>query len=171
MTDDKKAPEAKEEVKSARQLEIEELRRVRTPAGAPTPNITFPKREGYERRVVCDRPGRLEELYKRGWRFVQEDTIEDPILSDLKISKRKGIDGRASQVVGSHKDGSPMVGYLMELPTELYTEDQAAKMEQLDALESGLRQGQDADGSGKAGQDGRYIPKHTGIKIDQKGRP
>jgi hypothetical protein len=165
MVEDKKVEVV--EKKSQRQLEIEELRRVRVPAGTPRSNLNFKAREGYKRRVVMDKPGRLQEFYERGWRFVKADdiTIEDKNVEGLlKASTRQGIDGTASQVIGSHKGGTPAIGYLMELPDELYEEDQQHKAVKVDALEDSLRQGMDADGGGSG--DGRYVPKHTGIKIE-----
>lgn len=163
-------PEGKEEqTKSQRQLEIERIRKNRVPPGIPSMNLDYPAREGYTRRVVCDRHGRLDKFLAGGWSFVQEDALEEKASGALKITTREGLDSRVSQVVGSHKDNRPMTGYLMEIPEELYDEDQAVKMEHIDALEASLRQGADADGGGP-GKDGRYIPS-AGIKIDQRSRP
>lgn len=172
MTEEKK-PAVKvtppeKEAKSQRQLEIEQLRKNRVPAGIPSKNLEFPAREGYVRRVVADHPGRLDKFYNGGWRFVNEDSLDEQNPGKLKASTREGVDSRVSQVIGTKKDNTPMTGYLMEIPEELYNEDQAAKMESLDALEAGLRAGRDAEG-GAPGRDGRYVPQHTGIKIEQKG--
>ena len=164
-------PEVKEDPpKSQRQLEVERIRKNRVPPGIPSMNLDYPKREGYARRVVCDRHGRLDKFLAGGWSFVQQDDLEEKASGALKAATREGLDSRVSQVVGTHKDNRPMTGYLMEIPEELYEEDQALKMEHIDSLEAGLRQGSDADGSGRAGKDGRYVPS-TGIKIDQRGRP
>ena len=172
-TDDSKA-EVKEE-KSQRQLEIERLRRTRVAPGIASRNLEYPSREGYVRRVVCDRHGRLEKFTRGGWAYVTEDQLEEKNPGTLKASTREGVDSRVSQVVGTHKNLTPMTGYLMEIPEELYQEDQDEKMDRLDALEGSLRAGADADGSGKAGtpqnpgHDGRYVGRQ-GIKIQQKGR-
>lgn len=166
----------KEASKSQRQLEIEELRKQRIPAGVPTPNLDYPQREGYVRRVICDRHGRLEKMHRGGWRFVTENNLGGEHLGSLKAGTREGVDSRVSQVVGSHKDGKPMTGFLMEIPTELYDEDQMAKAEHLDDLEGTLTAGQDAGGGPKRGsspqspgEDGEYVGRQ-GIKIQQKGR-
>ena len=167
-TDIQKDGEKKEESKkSQRQLEIERLRKIRVAPGIPSRNLDYPVKEGYVRRVVCDRHGRLDKFEKGGWSYVSTDELEEKNPGTLKASTREGVDSRVSQVVGSHKDGKPMHGFLMELPVELYDEDQEEKMEQVDALEAGLQQGKDTDGSGGPGKDGRYIPS-TGIKIGQK---
>ena len=170
ITEDKEAGvEEKVEKKSQRQLEVERIRRARVAPGTASLNLDFPAREGYKRRVVCDRQGRLDNFEKWGWSYVTQDQLEEKNTGSLKASTREGIDSRVSQVVGSHKDGRPMTGYLMEIPEEIYDEDQAAKMEKIDALESGLRQGASADGSTRPGQDGRRVGS-AGIKIEQKGR-
>jgi hypothetical protein len=161
--------EAKPAVKSERQLEIERIRKMRVPPGIPARSLDYPGREGYARRVVCDRHGRVDKFLAGGWSFVQQDALEENPTGVLKASTREGVDSRVSQVVGSHKDNTPMTGYLMEIPVELYDEDQALKMGHIDALEAGLRQGADTDGSVGPGRDGRYVPS-TGIKIEQKGR-
>jgi len=172
----KVVPVVKEDGKSQRQREIEDLRKRRVPAGIPSMNLDFPTREGFSRRIVSDRPGRLEKFEKAGWRFVERDELEEPNTGSLKVTTREGIDSRVSQVIGSHKDGSPMVGYLMEIYDELYDEDQAVKMEKVDALEAGLREATTTESSDRPGTgrqpsaEGQYIPAHTGIKIDQKGR-
>lgn len=157
------------EEKSQRQLEIEELRKTRVPPGIPAKNLEYSSRPGYARRVVCDRHGRLERFVRGGWSFVEKDNLEEQNPGLLKAGTREGGDSRVSQVVGTHKDNSPMIGYLMEIPEELYDEDQAVKMEQVDALESGLKTGKSADGGEGPGRDGRYVPS-TGIKIDQRSR-
>lgn len=165
-----KAEEKQEEVKSQRQLEIERIRKNRVPPGIPSKNLDYPQREGYARRVVCDRHGRLDRFLAGGWSFVQQDDLEEKASGTLKAGTREGVDSRVSQVVGTHKDNRPMTGYLMEIPEELYEEDQAVKMEHIDSLEAGLRQGSDADGGTGPGKDGRYVPS-AGIKIDQRSRP
>lgn len=166
MSEDKK--ETKPPEKSQRQKEIEELRKNRVPAGIPGINMSFPPREGYTRRVVVDRPGRLDKFYGGGWRYVTESQLDEQNPGRLKAATREGVDSRVSQVVGSNKDGSPQHGFLMEIPTELYDEDQEAKQDKINRLEGGLRQGKDADGGSGPGVDGRYIPS-TGIQI-QRGR-
>lgn len=152
---------------SERLRQVRELRKTRVPVGVPTLNLDYPTRDGYCRRVVCDRHGRLDKFIKAGWRFVGEDELESKPGSALKINTRETIDGSVGQVVGTHKDNTQMMGYLMEIPEELYDEDQAAKMEQLDALEAGLRAGR-----GLAGDEAEGLGpvKKMPIKIQQKGR-
>lgn len=163
MVDIKKVTEAKEEAKSKRQLEIEELRKSRVPAGIPQANLVAPEREGYVRRWVCDRPGRLEKLYKGGYRFVKKDDIDEALPQALKVTTRESVDGTVTQAVGSHKSGQEMIAYLMEIPQELYDEDQEVKMAKIDELESTLMKGALPDGSQEL-----TTVKHTPIKMETK---
>lgn len=132
-------------------------RQARVPLGVPRLKLQFPERPGYVRRVIADRPGRLEDALRGGWTFVTEDDNSD----DLAV----GLDSRVSRVIGRHPDGTPMRGYLMEIPKELYDADQAAKMKWLDEVEAAMREGRDQFGS--PGVDGRYIPK-PGIRIERE---
>ena len=159
--EDEEIPRVSEREK-ARLALIAKKRKGRIPPGVQSANLDYPRRRGFERRVVCDRPGRLEKFEQGGWDFVSLDDLGGDNPADKKVAAKEGVDSRVSQVVGTHKDGSAMTGYLMEIPTELYDEDQAAKMERVDNLEAGFRKGLDADGS--AG-DGRYVPQHTPIQI------
>jgi hypothetical protein len=161
--------ETAEDKKSQRQREIERIRKTRIAPGIPSRSLDYPARDGYARRIVCDRHGRLEKFERGGWSYVVADTLDEKNPAVLKASTREGVDSRVSQVVGAHKDGKPMVGYLMEIPEELYEEDQADKMDKVDALEAGLRQGISPDGSTRPNQDGMRIGS-AGIKIEQKGR-
>jgi hypothetical protein len=156
--------ERSETPESRRAALIAKKRAERIPPGMKSLSLDYPQRPGFTRRVVCDRQGRLERFEAGGWDFVTHSTLYGENPADRKITAREGIDSRISQVVGKHKDNSPMIGYLMEIPTELYNEDQAMKMEQLDKLEAGFRQGIDPDGKGRPGSDGRYVPS-TGIHI------
>lgn len=163
-----------DDVKSQRQQEVERRRKLRVAPGVASRNLDYPAKEGWVRRVVCDRHGRLDKFVNGGWSFVSKDDegSENP-EGILKAGTREGLDSRVSQVVGTHKDNTPMHGYLMEIPEELYDEDQAVKMERIDALEGTLRAGMDADGSNPAGTkdrpgpDGRYVG-NQGIKMQPK---
>lgn len=166
--------QVKKEVEKGRELDrdrdrearIAKIRENRIPPGIPSLSLNYPQREGWTRRVVCDREGRLQKFEKGGWAYVHIDDLEGENPAEKKVSSVEGIDSRVSQVVGTHKDGRPMKGYLMEIPTEIYDEDQAIKMENLDRLERGFMAGLDERGQHP---DGQYIPK-TGIKVTRGQR-
>ncbi|MCX8125831.1 MAG: hypothetical protein N3E40_01625 [Dehalococcoidia bacterium] len=144
-------------------------RRERVPLGIPRLKMQFPERPGYVRRIINDKPGRLEDAVAAGWQFV---TYETPGYEDLSTATTAGLDSRVSRVVGVNDDGSPMRGYLMEIPEEIYNRDQELKEQFLRQKETGMRSG--VDSYGAPGQDGRYVPsvgisiRHEGLVDDQR---
>jgi len=151
--------------KSKRQARLEEKRKRRVSPGIPSKRLDYPARPGFVRRVVVDRPGRLEKFERGGWEYVHEQDLSSGDYPNEQVTTREGIDSRVSQVVGQHRSGEPQHGYLMEIEQELYDEDQAEKQAKIDRLEAGLRAGQ-VDG-GSSAEDGGYVKQ---IKIDQRGR-
>lgn len=167
QTDPTKALEPSDNVqqKSKRQMRLEEKRKRRVPPGIPSKKLDYPSRPGYVRRVVVDHPGRLDQFEKGGWEFVSQDRLAATDEPDENVTTREGVDSRVSRVVGQHRDGSPMTGYLMEIEEELYQEDQKQKAKRIDELESGLRAGRLEGGSST--DDGGYVKQ---VKIGQGGR-
>ena len=51
------------------------------------------------------------------------------------------MEGFEPVIVGSNKDGTPIKGIRMQLPIELYEQDQAIKQEVVDARDKGIREG------------------------------
>jgi len=102
----------------------------RTPIATRDP-LKFGKREGYRRRVVNDvKDGaRVQMFLDAGWRFVEGAT-----------TSADGEAGRASQMGSAVRRsvGEGTHAYLMEIPEELYMQDQKKKWDKLDALEKGM---------------------------------
>jgi hypothetical protein len=146
---------------------LREKRKERIPLGIPRKKLDFPSRPGFVRRVIVDRPGRLEDAERAGYQFVTEATLHGD-ASPKDLTERESVDSRITRVVGTHEDGRPMYGYLMEIPEELYKEDQRTKQAVIDKMEAAMRRGQDDQGG--PGQDGRYIPR-VGIKIERGSMP
>lgn len=88
--------------------------------------LTAPQREGYYRRFVVDRPGRLEDAEAAGYAFVHDPKIQIGENPD-DVTKQAGLDSRISKRVGNHADGTPMMAYLMEMPQDWYRENQDEK--------------------------------------------
>lgn len=142
-------------------------RKERVPLGIPRLKLQFPERPGFVRRVMADRPGRLEDALAAGWQFVTK--LEGGSgFEDLSTATTAGIDSRISRVIGVNDDGSPLRGYLMEIPKELYDQDQAMKEAVLAEREAAMRAG--VDQHGRPGVDGRYVPS-TGISINHVVTP
>ena len=152
-------PEPEPESKGA--LETKKpKRRNRVPLGTYRMKLEVEQREGYVRRWVCDRPGRVEQLMDAGYEYVRKDTEAD---LNRDITARQGQDSRIQRVVGVHDTGEPMVAYLMETPSEFYSEDQDSKLERTREVEKSITRGSDTFSS----SEGRYAPS-GGTKIEHK---
>lgn len=134
-------------------------RKERVPLGVARSQLAVPQREGYTRRWVNDDgKGRLQKALDGGYNYV-----DDP---DLRVGQDDGgsrTDSRVSRVVGTKKDNSPMRAYLMEIPSELYREDQASKQAELDEVDRAIRQGRLVTD----GEQHRYVPERA-IKVEKE---
>jgi hypothetical protein len=102
--------------------------------------LRFPKREGFHRRVFNDdkKKDRIQKALNAGYTFVTEDVEgRDPRAGDASR-----IGANTSQHVG---DG--MTGFLMEIPQELYDEDQRSKQQKIDMQEAAIRRKKEPSGS------------------------
>ena len=88
--------------------------------------LQAPGREGYYRRWIVDRPGRLSDAEQAGYTYVVDPNIKIGENPD-DVNKREGLDSRTSKTVGSNADGSPQMAYLMEMPLDWYRENQDEK--------------------------------------------
>jgi hypothetical protein len=102
-------------------------RQTRVPMHQRMP-LTAGSRPGFVRRVVNDRPGRIDRFKLAGWTVVEDETLGDKYA------------GQASSVgsLTSKPVGGGMTGILMEIPEEMYHEDQTAKMKKVDETERAM---------------------------------
>lgn len=121
-----------------------EGRRARVPLGIAQLKLRAGRREGYRRRWINDKPGRLDAALAAGYEFAQDG-----------VAGSTNPGSRISRPVDVNEDGSPRSAYLMEIPEEFYREDFAAKQAALDETDAAIRAG---NIQGKSGQDGRYVP-------------
>lgn len=92
--------------------------------------LTAPKREGFVRRIVNDVGNRVEKFQKAGWQVV-----EDP-----NIFMGEGVNQNQTLGTGARKGvGTGVTAVLMEIPEEIYNEDQIAKRQSINAKERELR--------------------------------
>ncbi len=128
---------------------IPKKRLPRVPFGSPKQRLTNPGDPKFMYRVFNDNwtkePGRIQRAMEAGYEVVE---------GYQKIS------------VGTNEDGSAIKGVLMQIPKELYEEDQKAKQKEVDKVDQEIRRGQL---EAKAG-DKRYIPS-SGINIETKLTP
>lgn len=134
-------------------------RKKRVPLGVPRSKLTVPQRAGYVRRFVNDDgKGRLQFALNGGYSHVTDPTLQ--VGEDGGGDKP---DSRVSRIVGRAESGKPLRAFLMEIPSELYQEDQASKQAELDEVDRAIRKGRLIS----QGEDTRYVPER-GIKIERK---
>ena len=117
--------------------------RVRKPLGAHRQKLDNSERPGFHRHWFNDDKDRVKDALEAGYTHV------------------KNAEGKPmSKVVGSKKEGGPMVAYRMELPLEWYNEDQSGKVAVRRQRQADMQRG--VTGGGAPGQDGRYVPVGPG---------
>lgn len=127
-----------------------QARRKRVPLGAPRSRLTVPERPGYKRRWINDDgKGRLQAAKEGGYTHV-----EDPDLMAGQDGGGDKPDSRVSRIVGRAEGGKPLRAFLMEIPSELYKEDQASKQRALDEVDRAIRKGRLVP----QGEESRYVP-------------
>lgn len=112
--------------------------------------LTADEREGFVRRWMNDENNRLAQALDAGWDFVHKDGQERTGDSS-GTQEGAGSDSRVSRPVGGG-----ITGYLMEMPQELYDEDQRAKQRLVDASEHDMLP-DDAKGDGSSS----FYTNHT----------
>jgi hypothetical protein len=158
---DPNAPGADQAQASERAAVIREERKKRVPLGVPRTKLTAPTRPGYQRRWINDdAKGRLQHAKEGGYTHV-----EDPNLLVGEDGGGDKTDSRVSRIVGKRDDGKPLRAFLMEIPSELYKEDQASKQAELDEVDRSIRKGRLVS----QGEEHRYVPDDgRGIRVDSE---
>jgi len=87
--------------------------------------------ENFAGRWVDDRDDRLAMYLEAGYEFVPE-TVKDS-FGDKTVDSSRGLDTRRKKPGGKGK-----TLYLMQLPRELYNEDQLAKQREIDQMERAM---------------------------------
>ncbi len=132
---------------------VARLRQSRIPIGVPEKKWACPEGDGYQYRVFNDnwmtRPDNIQRALRAGYEFVNSDE-----------------DKQRPQTVGTNDNGTPIRGFLMRIPKEIYEEDQKAKQKEVDKVDEQIRTGSFQQGAG----DNRYIPT-TGINIQSNTQP
>lgn len=128
-----------------------QARKKRVPLGVPRSRLTVPERHGYKRRWINDDgKGRLQAAKEGGYTHV-----EDPDLMAGQDGGGDRPDSRVSRIVGRAEGGKPLRAFLMEIPSELYQEDQASKQRALDEVDRAIRKGRLVP----QGEENRYVPE------------
>lgn len=125
-----------------------ERKKVRVPMHESR-RLRFPVREGYHRHVFNDdmKTNRIQRALDAGYEFV----IEDVEGRDPRVGDTSRVGKNVSQMVG---DG--MMGYLMEIPQELYDEDMKAQQHKINLQEAEIKREK------KPSEEGLY----GGVKVE-----
>lgn len=146
-----------------RQQEKIETRKKRIPFGVPRRKLDAPERDGYVRRWVADRPGRIQAAQDGGYEFVT-DQVQTGDAGSADVTMRKEVGSAVSRFGGTDDSGKPINLYLMEIKKEWYDQDQAEKGLNVSLTEDALRRGAQGDG---AVSEQSYVPRE-GIKIESR---
>jgi len=104
-------------------------RPIRVPIGIRNV-LTAPKKDGYIRKFVNDKDGRIEMFKAAGYRLVEEDIL----VGDNSI-KRTQLPGSSVSV----PVGGGVKAVLMETKKDWYDEDQKAKQDKITAGENDMK--------------------------------
>lgn len=117
--------------------EIRKLRRDRRPwdgTGSRFPQI--PPRPEYKTHWFNDHKGRIEQKISLGWEFSKRAGF-----TDAKVDLAAHPNKRIRVHVGQKEDGSDMYAYAMDLPMEIYQEDKANRLKEVNEKEKFIREG------------------------------
>lgn len=117
--------------------ELAAQRPKRVPIHAQRDQMTTDQRPGFIRRWVNDVPGRVEKFLRGGYEIVKNDDVKvgDGGVTDNNIALGTG----ARKNVGRTRIGDGTHAVLMEIPEDLYEEDQKAKQAVVDATDKVLK--------------------------------
>lgn len=97
----------------------------RRAANERTPRLDYPKRPGWHQCWINDVPGNIQRFKERGYEF-----RIDPVTKE-----------RVSRVAGALEGGGGLQAFLMEIPLEIYQEDQKALEAENDKIDKQIRRG------------------------------
>lgn len=117
--------------------EIKKDRPKRVPIHEQRDQLSTEQKPGFVRRWVNDIPGRVERFLKGGYEIVRDDDVKvgDDGVTDNNIALGSG----ARKNVGRTRAGEGTQAVLMEIPKELYEEDQKAKQAKVDEADRVLK--------------------------------
>lgn len=130
-----KTPEVKEV-----EVKLEDGTTEVRPLGKRTPvhkqkAVGIKQRPGYTARQIVEKPGRVEQFLAAGYTLIEDKSRLD---NDGRIQNAKGVGDVCREVVNKHNlsPGDVSTAVWVEIPTELYEQDQADKLNRAQELES-----------------------------------
>jgi len=138
MTEQKKEPtkrsilaeESDPVQKAVKAIRAKRAKLRRTHSGSGRDVLAYPSRPGFKRRVVNDSPGRIALFEEKGWTIVRGDLTGGEVTA--RDPKKPGT--AVTKVVGDGERG-PITGVLMEIPEEIFNEDQQLKQDEIKRAE------------------------------------
>jgi len=119
-------------------------RKARVPLHLQQTLSYFDREPGFTYRFVNDNHGRISNFLKAGWEIVEGDSSSTFSGKGREVETQKS--SQVWRTVNRGTDASTRDAVLMKIPTELYEEDQTAKVSQVAANEARL----DPDGKLKS---------------------
>ncbi len=136
--------------------ELTAQRPKRVPIHEQRDQMSTNQREGFVRRWVNDIPGRVEKFLRGGYEVVRDDEVQVGDGENNNIALGTG----ARKNVGRTRAEENTQAVLMEIPKDLYEEDQKAKQAAVDATDKVLKRNiRDNDFYGDVKQTSSYSRK------------
>ena len=134
------------EAAAEEEINIQPTGKKRVPLGQHVAKLAYPPRPGYVRRWISDSPGRVAQAFDGGWSHVKDPKTQKPVKRVVDESLGQG--GR--------------LGFIMEIPEELWNEDQQAKSDSLDVIDNQIYNGK----LNEEANDKRYNPTFAPNKFE-----
>jgi quinol monooxygenase YgiN len=132
---------------------VARLREKRQPFAGFTQKLAYPPRAGYYRYWFNDEPGRVLQARDAGYEHVKNPATQE----------------HEKRVVGTRKEGGALWAYLMEIPTEIWEDDQKLKRQRgSDQYEAAIKKSRviaKTDAEAREDEGNFYVPG-GGSKIE-----
>lgn len=116
--------------------EIKKARPKRTPLFEQRDQMAVEAKPGFVRRWVNDLTNRIEKFRRAGWEIVSDKEVS--VGSEGVVDNNVSLGSGARKNVGRTRGGDNSQAVLMEIPQELYEEDQRAKQASVTSREEAI---------------------------------
>lgn len=93
--------------------------------------------DGYVGRFVNDTDNNVERYVQAGYQFVTDTKV---LIGQKTVDADRGVGSTIWKTVGTKKDGTPLIAYLMVQRQDWYEQDQIAKQKEIDNTMGELKQ-------------------------------
>lgn len=113
--------------------------------------LAYPERPGYFRYWFNDEPGRILQARDAGY-----EHVKNPATGEHE-----------KRVVGTRKEGGALLAYLMEIPTEIWEEDQALNRRPTNETEAAIKRSRVLATTPDKTDEGNFYVPGGGSKVEQ----